>query len=130
MPDGVRVNRRKRAWSNPDLLDLVEVDLVAGAVVELGGLGRFVVGDGLGVFAGADQYYLLCRQLPRLWKLRFSAAHAYSGGRYDQPRVEHSVLSPASIPAHQGVSAESTDRDCFDISSLLSLALWEARQGS
>ena len=35
--------------SNPDLLDLVEVDLVAGAVVELGGLGRLVVGDLLGV---------------------------------------------------------------------------------
>ena len=38
--------------SNRNLLDLVEVDLVAGTVVELGGLGAFVIGDGLGVFTG------------------------------------------------------------------------------
>ena len=42
--------------SNPDLLDLVEVDLVRGAVVELGRLGRFVVGDLLGVLQGAAAF--------------------------------------------------------------------------
>jgi hypothetical protein len=38
--------------SNPDPLDLVKVDLVAGAVVEHGRLGRLVEGDGLGLFRG------------------------------------------------------------------------------
>jgi hypothetical protein len=44
------------AQSNPDLLDLVEVDLVAGAVIELGRLGRLAVGDGLGVLDGAAAF--------------------------------------------------------------------------
>ncbi len=45
--------RRATDWRAPtNLFDFVEVDLVAGAVVELGGLGRFVVGDGLGVLTG------------------------------------------------------------------------------
>jgi hypothetical protein len=35
-----------------DTLYFVERDLIAGAVIELRGLGRFVVGDGLGVFDG------------------------------------------------------------------------------
>ena len=38
---------------NPDPLDFIEVDLVAGAVIELGCLGAFVVGDPLGVLDGA-----------------------------------------------------------------------------
>lgn len=38
---------------NRDVLDLVEGDLAGSAVVELGGLGRFVVGDLLGVLEGA-----------------------------------------------------------------------------
>jgi hypothetical protein len=36
--------------SNPDPLDFVKVDLVAGAVIELGRLWRFVKRDGLGLF--------------------------------------------------------------------------------
>lgn len=39
--------------SNHDPLHLVERDLIAGAVVELFGLGRFLVGGGLGVLDGA-----------------------------------------------------------------------------
>ncbi len=37
---------------NPDPLDFVEVDGVAGAVVKLGRLGRLVEGDGLGLLRG------------------------------------------------------------------------------
>ena len=37
-------------------MDLVEVDLVAGAVVELGGFWGFVVGDLLGVLDGAAAF--------------------------------------------------------------------------
>ena len=39
--------------SNSNPLDLVERDLVAGAVVELGGAGGFVCRDHRGVFGGA-----------------------------------------------------------------------------
>src|SRR5690348_15274723 len=39
--------------SNLDPLDLIERDLVAGAVVELGGARAFVRGHGLGVFESA-----------------------------------------------------------------------------
>ncbi len=39
---------------NPDPLDFVEVDLVTGAVVKLGRLRAFVVGDLLGVFDSAS----------------------------------------------------------------------------
>jgi hypothetical protein len=35
-------------------LDLIEGDLVAGAVVELGGLGRLVGGDLLGLLQSTD----------------------------------------------------------------------------
>jgi hypothetical protein len=47
---------RKRAFSNPDLLDFIEVNLVAGAVIELGRLRGFVVGDLLGVLDGAAAF--------------------------------------------------------------------------
>lgn len=35
---------------NPYPLDLIEIDFVTGAVIELGGFGRFVEGNGLGFF--------------------------------------------------------------------------------
>ena len=45
--------KANRCRSNLNLLDLVEVNLVAGAVIEFGGFGCFVVGDLLGVLDGA-----------------------------------------------------------------------------
>ncbi len=42
--------------SNPDLLDFVEVDLVGGAVVELGCFRGLVVGDLLGMLNGAAAF--------------------------------------------------------------------------
>ncbi len=55
-----RLGRRDTLNGNPvetslnsDLLDLVERDLVVGAVVELGGAGTLVGGHGLRVLEGA-----------------------------------------------------------------------------
>ncbi len=41
----------RRSYLYP--LDLIEGDLVAGAVIEFGGAGGLMGGDGLGVFEGA-----------------------------------------------------------------------------
>ncbi len=46
----------KSQSSNPDLLDFVEVDLVGGAVVELGCFRGLVVGDLLGMLDGAAAF--------------------------------------------------------------------------
>ncbi len=50
--DAVRPIEYRGHSSNPEPLDVVQVDPVAGAVVELGCLGRLVEGDGLGLFRG------------------------------------------------------------------------------
>ena len=76
--------------SNPNPLDLVEVELVTGAVVDAGRLRRFVVGDGLDMLDG-----------PAAFAVGGDGLRAPTGRIFfaNSSRVHHRILSPARLPS-------------------------------
>jgi hypothetical protein len=86
-------------FSNPDPLDFVEVDLVAGEIVELGGFRRFVDGDGLGLEQTATftQQSKLAKMCPLYLRPLMAATGTLAGGssRTASPTTEDALPCPS-----------------------------------